>query len=622
MDEWDKLLEEHRAWLATRGLPEDAWVAEQMLHFKREYLDAQPYRWRGGDLEEIFCGIFPRKVILEDGDLDDVLPQAGMFLRFLHETGKLARGGEPLPRLLAALERIRESFRELMCDTSGFGLAKSLLSAMAAEGADPTDPAALESWIREFNERPDEERARLVPGPIIGGVPLPASVPPMILPDDGVLAGQALNTMVMRQLAAFVDWVGQGRALTQKGNLKLADGKQLIGLLGTDDRFNETIGDRTFKTHSTTDLPGVDLAFRLALKARFARKERGALKRTQRGARLAKAPLEAWRGAVSAMLDLGLITAGREDYYGLRWWASDVESSVPALLCAGAIAGTPVTLASITEAAYDGLSEMYDLASLPEMPRETLPKSVTWGIEALVDRLEWLGVVSWEGATVEQAIGEYTRRSGGEMALTDLGRWFARPLLEERGYEVTGSGDLANASASALIETIGEWPEEAAEAEERIWLEARDDPVAELAAAARDARTPGDRAYALHLLDGFAAVAEPAVRALLDDDQSRPMAAMWLMAHGFEEPSFIDPRDAAVAFVQSLAIALSAGGPEAVREVFAETAGADQQAEALEHLWRVDDPGTEPVLEALAAAADRKIAKAARKAMFKLRANR
>jgi hypothetical protein len=53
--------------------------------------------------------------------------------------------------------------------------------------------------------------------------------------------------------------------LTPKGNIRLADGKALVGLLETRDRFDHEIDGHVFKTKSTHDLCEVDLTFRLAL---------------------------------------------------------------------------------------------------------------------------------------------------------------------------------------------------------------------------------------------------------------------------------------------------------------------------------------------------------------------
>lgn len=615
-DASEALLRDHHEWLAGRGAPADGWVADQMLHFKWSYLDGHLGQWRATDLNELFLHLFPRKVIVDAEDLDDVLPAAGRFLEFLQGSSMLARGSDPLPRLLGALEGLTEPFLDEMHNPAAFGMAKSLFSGMVDEGIDVSDSAAVDAWIHGFNARSYEERAGLVPVPSDRIV-----LPPMVLPSDDVLAIQALATPAMRQLAAFLEWVGDGRALTQKANLKLADGKELIDLLGTADRFDKTIGDQTFKTSSTTELLGVDLVYRLAIKARLARKQHGTVRRAKRGERLSADGLGAWQEVVTAMLGLGVIGGGREDRYGLRWWQEFFEESVVELLCLLAVAGQPLPMEMLVEAAREELADAYDLDALPDVQRAILPRSVAWAMEALVSRLVWLGILTWEGAIVETDEVGLEQQNGGQVALTHLGRWFVRPILIAQGAKVPAPGELADAPVSELLDAIAVWPEEAVQAELRAWAHGRDNAADELAEAAR-AESPDRFALVLCALESLGEAAEPAVRALLEEPKLRPLAAAWLISQGLEQPESLEPQDTLAAFIQALAIALVTAGAEAVPEMFATGADANQQMALLEQLWSVDDPYTEPILEAMTAAPNKKVAKAARKALFKYRSVR
>lgn len=618
-DACDVLLSDYGEWLAGRGAPTDTddWVAYQMLHYKWSYLDGHLGRWRTADLDEVFLSLFPRKVMVDAEDLDGVLPAAGRFLEFLQDRGTLAHGSDPLPKLLSGLEERSEQFLAEMRNPAAFGTGKSLFTGMADEGIDFSDPAAVDAWIQDFNTRPYEQRAGLVPEPD-GEIMLP----PMALPEDDALAAQALASPAMRQVAAFLDWIGDGRGLTQKGNVKLADGKELIGLLGTEDEFDQAIGDRTFKTSSTTELAGVDLIYRLALKARLARKQRETVLRTKRGVRLSADGLGAWKAVVTAMLDLGVIGAGREDRYGLRWWQEFFEEGASGLLCLLAIAGEPVPMEALVESAYDELAGAYDVDTLTDVQHASLPRSVAWAIGTLVGRLAWLGALTWEGSVVETDQLGLERRSGGEVALTDLGRWFTRPILTAQGARIAGPGELADTPASELLDAITLWPEDAAEAELRAWARGRDNAVAELAEDAARVGSPDRFALVLCALESIGEAAEPAVRALLENPMLRPLASAWLVSQGFEEPEFLNPEDTPAAFVHALAIGLVTGGAEAVPEMFASAVDASEQVAIVERLWSVDDPYTERVLEAMATTPDKKVAKAARKSLFKYRSAR
>ncbi len=604
------LLEGHRDWLVEHGLDGEDWVAHQLLHYKWAYLDGHLGFWGVAELQEILLGLFPRKVVVEPEDVPLVVPAAANFLRYLDDTGLLAPGSDPLPRLLDALRRMEVPFRGEIADPANFDVGKMLFSGMAADGVDLNDEAAVGAWIEAYNALPEEERKRRLPR---------RTLPPMVLPDDETLAAQALAAPAMRQLAAFLDWVGDGRGLTQKGNLKLADGKALVALLDTSDRFDEIIGEEAFKTVSTTDLPGVDLVYRLALKARLARKQHGRVQRTKRGSRLAGEALDAWREVVTAMLDIGMIRAGREDHYGLRWWEEHLEEGVAELLAVLAQGGAPPPVEAVREAAYQGFADDYDLDALPATHRDRLPDGIGSSVDRLIARLVWLGAATREGADVELSPWGSERWVGGELALTDLGRWFARPLLLAEGYEVSTTGALADASADTLLSEIGEWPPEAVNAEVRAWATARDAPADELAAAARRASAPDVRALVFEALDMLGEEAVPVVRQLVDDSDLRPWASFWLVQRGEDEPGSFDPADAPAALVQAFAVALLAGGPEAVVEMLSHDTPVNEQLGMLDVLWRADDPYTTPVLEALASGADKKVAKTARKALFKRR---
>jgi hypothetical protein len=357
------------------------------------------------------------------------------------------------------------------------------------------------------------------------------------------------------------------------------------------------------------------------LKARLARKQRGMVLRTKRGARLSAHSLQTWNKVVAAMLDLGVISAGHQDRYGLRWWQEFFEEDVCGLLCPLAITGQPAPMKALVESAHDLLADAYDLDSLPDIQRVTLPRSVAWTIETLVRRLAWLGLLTWQGSSGEIDELGLERQSDGEVALTDLGRWFTRPILTAQGATVPVVGELADASASELLDAIALWPKEAAQAELQTWARHRDNALDELAEAAR-AGSPDRFALVLCALEALGEAAEPAVRALLDDPKLRPLATAWLISQGLEQLEFLEPQDTPVAFVQALAIALVTAGPEAVPEMLATSADADEQIAVLEKLWGVDDPYTGPVLEAMTTAPDKKVAKAARKALFKYRSGR
>jgi hypothetical protein len=79
----------------------------------------------------------------------------------------------------------------------------------------------------------------------------------MRTPSDEWLAATAAEAEPVRQLRAFTNWVGAGRKLAQTGRITLADARELVVLLGTEDVIDPKIGDRVFRTKSSEELPGI-----------------------------------------------------------------------------------------------------------------------------------------------------------------------------------------------------------------------------------------------------------------------------------------------------------------------------------------------------------------------------
>ncbi|WP_194907044.1 plasmid pRiA4b ORF-3 family protein [Catenulispora rubra] len=66
---------------------------------------------------------------------------------------------------------------------------------------------------------------------------------------------------LLEQVQAFVEWIADGRKLTQTGRLTLADARVLVPLLGTGDRIDPVIGDQLFRTKSSQELVRLNLLF-------------------------------------------------------------------------------------------------------------------------------------------------------------------------------------------------------------------------------------------------------------------------------------------------------------------------------------------------------------------------
>jgi hypothetical protein len=135
-------------------------VASTMLQWKGGYDDGRLGRWTQADLAKYLLDYFPRKVSVDDETLDAVPECVCAFLGFLDERGSLS--GEPLEHLEHAVQALRDEFHTRARDNSQWGLAKSMIMRMQAEGVDPSAPGALDAWMADFNARPRAQRDAII----------------------------------------------------------------------------------------------------------------------------------------------------------------------------------------------------------------------------------------------------------------------------------------------------------------------------------------------------------------------------------------------------------------------------------------------------------------------------
>lgn len=297
--------------------------------------------------------------------------------------------------------------------------------------------------------------------------------------------------------------------------------------------------------------------------------------------------------------------AERDDEDLLDLWSGTVEFLVERDT-AGAVSGS---------AEVDG--ELYDLFDMLYRLQVAVPATVIGeylqeiaedgevDVTAMLDRLARCGMVA---------------RSGDLAGLTPAAAWGLRELYTELGMEAPIAEDLADADAMGLIEGLLDGvPTELAEEDIQRWLARRTPAKAasELLSASSGAPAVA-RGIAITIVDRLDAVAEPAIRACLDDPELRPHAIHWLTARGLAAPP-LTQQELLWVSVDMLALAMPAAEDDP--EVFAENlAASGPPAHMIEEMWRVDHPDVVDVLELLGRSLpDGTVAKAARKAAFKAR---
>ncbi|UIZ12174.1 hypothetical protein [Streptomyces sp. R527F] len=213
----------------------------------------------------------------------------------------------------------------------------------------------------------------------------------------------------------------------------------------------------------------------------------------------------------------------------------------------------------------------------------------------------------------------------GMVKLTPLGLYGIRARMLEAGVDAPAVGDLADKGADALLDGIAHYPESVARAEVKLWLAGYADgavsAAAELLAAARGA-DEGGPLRRLHCQQALALAgpgAEPAVRAVLGDQELGGLARVWLAEHGAADVP-APPEDMIFWLaIDTIAAHLDADGELDELQGLIEGLSA-QHSGFFDEVWRVDHPATAAVLEAMGRLhSDKKAAKDARKAAFKAR---
>lgn len=627
--ERERLLERYGAWAKQQGISGGTSILAGLLDWKWE-AGGELACWTADELHELLLEWCPQALAIPDEDLERVIPNVRTFLRFLDETGLLDPGGDRLGALEATLDWAEPRFLEAMRDTSRFSPAKAALSAMRAEGVDLDDSQAVDRFLSEF-QLPTEIR---LAGQ--GAVDTPR-FPPMATPPLDQLQAAAAAAPVVRQLRRLAEWVGEGRKLTAKGNLTVADGKDLAAHLGLAD----PAAIMAARVGSSQDLAGLDLALAWAKSLRLVRAYKGRLVRVKQRQRLLDDPLELFNRAFDELARLGaeLLPRGMVESAFLGGLAEAAVDLLAALYVAEEPVGVDELAAHVWEQHLLGRLDETDAAGpLVEVWRITTAVEVA----QLLAKLQDLGVVERsrpdDGETrlkadaepeAAQLDPEVEGLTGGVLSalgqvrlrLTPLGIWRTNVLLRALGADAPVIGDLAGKDLEALIDGVADYDEADCRAELRVWCRERGTAAAgELAAYARATSAFERRMMAFTALEEAGTAAETEVRALLGDATLRPHAQMWLLQNGFDDKRSLDPAAATLLIAETLATILDIDGPASLVEHLEELGPPGEQIAMLEDLWRAPSPHIESVLETIGKAHPTpKVAKAARKAAFKLR---
>jgi hypothetical protein len=616
-DPFDAALDGFKRWTAAtkRKLSADPETAvgevETLLDLMRDYLDVEgPADLAAGDLRELLLRIYPRKITVFDADdTENTIPAVRDLLAYLAERGEMP---ESTARALEReLDEVAPRFTEAMMDPANWGMAGSLVHAMADEGVDLDDQAAVDRWISRYNAHlagtgDDEEDDDDVDLKEAFG--LPDQMAPVRLPEPGELAALARRAPLMAQLRKLAWWLGAGRAVTEDDELDSDDAAEAAGELGI-------------------DVARLPYLWWMALDAVFID-----LDEDQTNA-IPGESAHAWdEGDEAETLDIwemvfGLVIGDTLDAAA----ALDPDRS-EALDFSGHGAALAVTLFL---ARPDGLH----VAEVSEVIRA----SATDGLPPAEAEETWQSWVREHGDPAQlllnlmaehHAIQIGDTEDGPVARLTPLGLVAVREQLVESGVEIPLLPDAEHMTAAQLISLAAGASEEEFTAETAAWLSYRNgEPAARELLAVAAASDPASRILAVGVVvTEIGAPAEPVWREALDRIELRAYAKAALAALAAGDPAVaslpgLEPDDHELAWM--ITDALAAEGwddpgdvvgrePEALARRLSETVPAGQELAVFELMARVPHPDAADVLTVIGKHhPDKKIAKLARKSAYK-----
>ncbi|WP_211226853.1 hypothetical protein [Amycolatopsis benzoatilytica] len=410
--------------------------------------------------------------------------------------------GDPLTELDAAVTKAGAGFATAMTDDRNFGVAKFWAMNALRQGVDPRDEAGMGRFLDavragkvDYNDEAlSEITARHVHDG--GGRPERAvATLPVTLPPDAELAAAAEETAVVARLRALVEWVGDGRALTATGNLKLADARALVELLDTGDEFDREVGGEIYRTRSSEELTVLSSLIELAKTIRVVRVVKGKLVRVAKNARLLRDSLGLWTAAFDRLASPELVLNGRNwaPRYSILL-ASIIDEVLPDVLNTLYSFPRSMPIVRLQETVWLSVLECFAIDDLDEASEQAWREGVGADLRRVFTTLAEFDVVTlttgvadpvfsidldpggpgvFSPATADRLRSALSADSVELIALTPLARRAVRQRMIAAGRHAPLVGELSGAEPSGLLGVLADhYPQEAAAAELAGWLDA------------------------------------------------------------------------------------------------------------------------------------------------------
>ena len=435
------LLRRCGSWAAANDRALSLPLAGALLDSRHFSPDGRLGYWTPSQVRRALLDWIPGKVTAPQEDLLAAPETLRSLLRYLDATGLRDPRGAATVENEAAIDTAAKEFAAAIADEERYGVAKTMALSAGYGDAGIRLPDGLASFLQgidgdlpAFNAAGLEdllERQLMLPG--LGHDRTYPQLP-VRLPAREELAAAAEHSTVVGQFRALAEWLGpKGRALTPAKNIRPADARDLIALLGT--------GDEGLKFHSAAELPGLNLVVSWALKARLIRRQ-GARLLPVAKARPLLADAEAlWQRAFEAAFDIGPAVCR-------PIWADEPPSPaqqmydviVPDLMATIYSMEEPVPVPRLAESVWESVKANFDLDFLSPLSLMGLRGRVDNDVEHIFDAFEALGAVT----TVQGVASEIFSMDLGDGTTLPFGTRPFEPARRPRcanGWRAGAAGD-------------------------------------------------------------------------------------------------------------------------------------------------------------------------------------
>jgi hypothetical protein len=584
----DLLLRRCCAWAAASGLTVSPLLASAIMDSRHFSTDGRLGYWTPALVRRALLEWIPEKITAPEAELRQGPDSLRTLLRYLDAHGLRDPRGATTAENEAAIDAAAAEFAAAAADQGRYGMAKLLALVAAQRGVDVTDPGAMEAFMSDLQTGPAGlevagQLAHALEREVLGEERTYAQLP-VELPPPAQLREAAETSRIVAQLRSFTEWIGaQGGILTAAGNIRPADARELIGLLGT--------GDEHLTFRSAAELTGLNLIVTCAKKARLVRKQGTRLVQVAK-ARPVLADAEAlWQRAFDALFGPELASAiCTPDWPDEppRPVAQLYDLVVPDVLATIYSMEHPVPTARIAESVWDLVQKHFDVTWLSPLGLVAERRRTENDLGHIFDAFEAIGVITsvndvaddifssdlsqdeanWPfSAEREAALRKRLAVPGRLVSFTPLGTRSMRQRLLAEGREAGLVGELADATAAELLGTLAHhYTPDTSAAEMAGWRAVHDGSIELLLQAVRECPFIVRRVAMLNVLSYSLPEWDELATRLSQDRELWPFVL--LLRRDELDLARLSPEDGLSLMTGSFLQMLELAGPEAVLTAF------------------------------------------------------